>query len=280
MDAKILSRVRDALVEGAIYSGTLQQFTTFYDLTYVVGKTVAVPSFVVEARESFGWTQSVYYCCQAFVTIEQFGLNKEPVYISADAKDGDGPRLLIQAESKPELGFTVCHLDVRKQHIEGGDEEWWKGQDTVVKLDRTVSDEEARMKNAAKLLGIVEGAHFKGQALHPILRPYAIEYQFVKLVPTAGEHPLKVRTEHCEISSKPQVCCAGKQSIPEFGIVGADVMIMADVYKENRRVLVVPMDKPEVGVTVAHLSSNGKEISGGEEGWWIGQTPTISALRV
>eukprot|EP00854_Cymbomonas_tetramitiformis_P023415 gene23415-28347_t len=227
MDAKILSRVRDALVEGAIYSGTLQQFTTFYDLTYV----------------------SVYYCCQAFVTIEQFGLNKEPVYISADAKDGDGPRLLIQAESKPELGFTVCHLDVRKQHIEGGDEEWWKGQDTVVKLDRTVSDEEARMKNAAKLLGIVEGAHFKGQALHPILRPYAIEYQFVK-------------------------------SIPEFGIVGADVMIMADVYKENRRVLVVPMDKPEVGVTVAHLSSNGKEISGGEEGWWIGQTPTISALRV
>jgi hypothetical protein len=43
-------------------------------------------------------------------TLQQMGLSKEPVVITADVRDGTATRLLILSPDRPELGKSVCAL--------------------------------------------------------------------------------------------------------------------------------------------------------------------------
>lgn len=49
-------------------------------------------------------------------TLQQMGLSKEPVVITADVRDGTTTRLLILSPQRPELGKSVCALVRAIQH--------------------------------------------------------------------------------------------------------------------------------------------------------------------
>ena len=40
---------------------------------------------------------------------------------------------------------------------------------------------------------------------------------------------------------------------------------------EAARVLIMSLEKPEMGMTIAHLDVRREEITAGDETWWLGQ---------
>jgi hypothetical protein len=77
-----------------------------------------------------------------------------------------------------------------------------------------------------------------------------------------------------------EICCRGVQSIPEFGAQASEVVIMADKKDGQCRILVVPIEKPELGISVAILTEDRGEMIGGEQDWWIEQEPMFNAVKI
>jgi hypothetical protein len=89
--------------------------------------------------------------------------------------------MLILSPTKPELGIFVAHLDVRREEFTGGDETWWIGDTPIVSAQRKASLTEARRIRAAKELGVVEGATYKGKCTHVFFKAYDISFEFGKV---------------------------------------------------------------------------------------------------
>jgi len=272
------------LPEGAEYKGTITQFTSKYDITYNIGKRVTeIPDLVRESRDGLGWSDvEVLFVCEARCTIKQFGMEGEPVCILVDvhkAKKGvEAARMLIMSPTKPELGIFVAHLDVRREEFVGGDENWWIGDAPVVSAQRVASLTEARRIRAAKEIGLVEGTKFKGKCSHPFFKAYDIIFEFGKALPDMPPEAAKVRKE-LGWTEQVDACCRGLQSIPEFGAQPSEVVVVGDKKDGCCRVLVVPIEKPELGISVATLSEDGGQLIGGEQDWWIEQEPMFTAVK-
>eukprot|EP00976_Prorocentrum_cordatum_P055547 1120810-Prorocentrum_minimum.AAC.2 len=178
--------------------------------------------------------------------------------------------------TKPELGIFVAHLDVRREEFVGGDENWWIGDEPIVSLQRVASLTEARRIRVAKDIGIVEGTKFKGKCSHPFFKAYDIIFEFGKALPEPPSEAAKVRKE-LGWTEQVDACCRGLQSIPEFGAQASEVAVVADKKDGHTRILVVPIEKPELGISVAIFAENGTQLIGGEQDWWIEKEPMFNA---
>lgn len=80
---------------------------------------------VNEARASLGWATELVECCECSCTIQDYGMQAEPMIGAIDVGDGGLLRVLMLSPSRPELGRVVCLLDPRRSppSLEGGDEE-------------------------------------------------------------------------------------------------------------------------------------------------------------
>jgi hypothetical protein len=244
------------------------------------------------------------------------GLSNEPVVITADVREGKAVRVLIMSLERPELGRSVCHLDVRREELTGGDEDWWLGQvcvcaappsccpssvqlvtsgkgmirrlgfslvyaqahtenaspqltrtgrvqEVVIRAARMASSSDVRAQVAMQRLGLSAGAVFTGKCNHPsgMFRPYDFTLEFGKVRRESSpslSHPRMpphlLRSPHpvtpYDGRSQPlpavpaaaveartalgwteaaEVCCAGTQSVPEFGESASEVVILADL---------------------------------------------------
>eukprot|EP00238_Polyblepharides_amylifera_P000911 CAMPEP_0196571428 /NCGR_PEP_ID=MMETSP1081-20130531/1620_1 /TAXON_ID=36882 /ORGANISM="Pyramimonas amylifera, Strain CCMP720" /LENGTH=276 /DNA_ID=CAMNT_0041888387 /DNA_START=301 /DNA_END=1128 /DNA_ORIENTATION=+ len=276
MDNRVVyleKKSKEAFSQGAAYQGALEQFTTSYDLRYDIGQALkTVPDAVMDARRDL-WSgkkeqPKPLYCCTGMCTIAQLGLKCEPVSFTADivGKEEGLVRVLIMSPEKPELGITVTHLDLQRHELKGGDDTWKPGQQIVIRAVRVASVEETKQKRAAERLGLKEGACYKGKCTHPFFKPYDIEFTFGKLVNQPPVIALETR-KTLGWREPAEACCMGVQSIPEFGAKCCEVVIMADRKDEERRILVVPTIKPEIGISVGCLSADAKEFTGGESDW-------------
>ena len=80
---------------------------------------------VNEARASLGWATELVECCECSCTIQDYGMQAEPMIGAIDVGEGGLLRVLMLSPSRPELGRVVCLLDPRRSppSLEGGDEE-------------------------------------------------------------------------------------------------------------------------------------------------------------
>mmetsp|Transcript_27196 Transcript_27196/g.51781 ORF Transcript_27196/g.51781 Transcript_27196/m.51781 type:complete len:286 (-) Transcript_27196:89-946(-) len=275
------SKIKEILAGGAAYQGTLTQFSKGYELRYDIGKELPkIPQAVTDARNELGWKAcKIEFCCEGTCSIAMLGMKDEPVVWIVDVKDGNAARVLIMSLDKPELGITVGHLDVRREELTAGDETWWIGMEPVIRATRVASKSEMRSMLAQKRLGLVEGAVYSGKCAHPFFKAYEVVYEFGKVLPQPPEAVLQARRS-LGWPEDAEVCCKGWQSIIEFGAKQCEVVIMADMKLGERRLLVVPTEKPELGVTVARLSDDLKELAGGEAGWWTDQEPMFVGAKI
>eukprot|EP00930_Biecheleria_cincta_P059235 TRINITY_DN44990_c0_g1_i1.p1 TRINITY_DN44990_c0_g1~~TRINITY_DN44990_c0_g1_i1.p1 ORF type:complete len:529 (+),score=108.30 TRINITY_DN44990_c0_g1_i1:125-1711(+) len=127
------------------------------------------------------------------------------------------------------------------------------------------------------------GAAFKGHLSPPGMEKCSLSYQFADAPQDVLPPAVKMQRRQLGWSSKEKdiICFPATCSVPALGLKDEQVMISVDsvVRDSSRRMLLQSLTKPDLGITILHITPDGSKIVGGDETWDPGDEPIISALR-
>lgn len=125
-------------------------------------------------------------------------------------------------------------------------------------------------------------AVFEGHLQAPGLGKCGLSYRFGNAMDPPMPAAVKTQRRQLGWSTKEQeISCFGAIcSIPDLGLESEDVIISVDAagLDGSRQMLLQSLARPDLGLTVLLLDSNG-QITGGDESWTPGTTPIIRAKR-
>lgn len=127
------------------------------------------------------------------------------------------------------------------------------------------------------------GAAFKGHLSPPGMDKCSLSYQLADAPQDVLPPAVKMQRRQLGWSSKEKdtVCFPATCSVPALGLKDEQVVISVDrtVTDGSRRMLLQSLTKPDLGITILHLTPDGSKIVGGDETWGPGDEPIISASR-
>eukprot|EP00928_Gymnodinium_smaydae_P072321 TRINITY_DN55699_c0_g1_i1.p1 TRINITY_DN55699_c0_g1~~TRINITY_DN55699_c0_g1_i1.p1 ORF type:complete len:565 (-),score=116.81 TRINITY_DN55699_c0_g1_i1:70-1713(-) len=133
-------------------------------------------------------------------------------------------------------------------------------------------------------MDVLCGAVFRGQLQPPDGESYPLSYRFDTAtmdssLPTA----VKRQRQILRMSVKDTECITAWCDIPALGLEGEEVVVsadVADVSDGSRKLLLQSLARPDLGITLLRLASDGDELIGGDESWSLGEPPLVQARRV